>query len=529
MRILAELYEIDPALKGSEKDLIPVIELLLSHNPGRAPDAEFVEDLRRHLREKAATLNQPSPSSSPFSLFPMSNLFYLLGGAVAAVVITVPTVQYLSAPAVPGDQPSDRTATPLFSYSVSEAGNKAFGDLSKGVPGGAPAMGRGQGGGGGPIAPMAAENAATPQQATSDVDAARGSDSNMMIDPFYPPEIVTYDYVLSAPIPELTEDTVPVYKRDKKTTRIPLSSLASTFNLGLMDLKSFADANADSINFYQDKPFGYNISVQLREGMVNISQNWEQWPQPELNCRDEACYRRMQVNIHQLLPDATLIDLATKFVEEHGIDMSKYGTPEVDTTWKIEYDRAPDKQFAYVPERQQVIFPLLVDGQPVYEEWGGKSGISVSVDVREKKVADVWGLMSQNLVKSSYDAVTDAAEVEKFVKTIDQTPAEYMPKDAKKRTVKITLGAPTESLVKFYLWNEGDMQGQELMVPALVFPVESVDGEEYYYRRNVVVPLAADVLKSRMDQNRYPVMPMAEPTDIENAPVEVDSSAVEAR
>ena len=47
--ILDELYEIDPALREHEADLIPLIDLLLTHDPGKQPDELFVEELRRQL------------------------------------------------------------------------------------------------------------------------------------------------------------------------------------------------------------------------------------------------------------------------------------------------------------------------------------------------------------------------------------------------------------------------------------------------------------------------------------------------
>jgi len=490
--ILSELYAIDPAFEKHEKDLIPLIETLLRHNPGQQPDEHFVEELRMHLREKAASLSMDpsSASSSLFHFLTMKNFSYAALGAVTAVIITIPTVQFLNQnnPAV---SPSQSEGA-LFSYSVKDAGTKAFGDLSTVSTDGG--MGRGGGGGGMATGGNTAEIAAdAPAMAPTPVDA---QNQKMGYDTMPPMEYVDYEFIIDGAIPALTSETVEVYKRQKGLSAVPLSSLASTFNIGMIDLTSFASAQVESVNFYEPKPYGYVINVALKEGSISVNQNWEQWPHPEEKCRDEACYRSMQLKIEQLPGDDAIIAIADAFIKDHQIDVSKYGKPEVDMSWKFEYDRATDKTMAYIPETQRVVYPLLIDGQTVEEEWGGKVGISVGVSVREKKVADMWGLMNQNLLKSSYPAVTDEARIRDFIQKTDQyLPLDQRPSGVKTRTVKVTLGAPVLGYTKMYSYDKG--QSEELMTPALIFPVLKAEGEQYYYRRTITVPLAEEIFKSR--------------------------------
>jgi hypothetical protein len=89
---------------------------------------------------------------------------------------------------------------------------------------------------------------------------------------------------------------------------------------------------------------------------VNIDANWEQWPQSK--CTTEACYKNEQVKIGDIPADDVLIGIARDFVSEHGIDLSHYGDPEVDNSWKRDYERATDTSLAYVPDTQRVVFPL---------------------------------------------------------------------------------------------------------------------------------------------------------------------------
>jgi hypothetical protein len=511
--ILDELYALDPELKTRETELLPILEKLLKSKPDAQPDDAFVQRLRTMLRDEAAShkLNASNSHFSFFNFLRMNPFPYAITGAVLGAVITGPLVYNI---VQNGNQlpPSDGSA--LFSYSIEETSDEAFGDLSNAQ---IQAGGRGGGGMGGAPEIDATTNAVRGQaMGSADVPVGTDIDQKMII----APETTDYTFTIDGEMPALTQQQVEILKRQRGMNSPALRSILGSFNTGLIDLASFNDAKVDSINFYQDKPYGYSFYVNFRDGSLSLNSNWEHWPNPTLNCRDEACYERNRLKMNDIPADDVLINIAEGFVKDHKIDVAQYGPAEVDNTWRQHYETTPDKAQFYVPETARVVYPQLVNGQPVYDEGGAKAGISVNVNIREKRVSDVWGLMDQRLLASSYDAVTDSAQITDYLNKFSDMQG-WAPEgeNVKVTQVNITLGAPTMGYTKTYVYDEDKGTGDELIVPALIFPVKNVPAGQYFYRTSIAVPLAKDLLE-KMNQN-YPMpMPRPMPLIMEDAPAD---------
>ncbi len=487
--ILGELYALDPELQAHETELIPILETMLRMRPDVTPDPAFVQQLRMTLREKVAA-NRESPSSSFFSFFTMNHLQYTLTGLVLGAVVAAPlTYSLTQSGGIPSAPTSSDGTQKLFSYSVEETGSKAFGDLSTVSTAGA----YGRGGGGGAPEMDTAMNA-RPQS------GGGGSDAMMIA-----PEMTQYKLKFEGTLPELSS-SVDVYNRIRGASSADISKILGSFNTGLVDLSSFSNAKTDMISFYQDTDYGYMVSVSFREGTIGINQNWEKWPHPESNCRDEACYQRYRVKADDVPADDVLIGIANDFVQKYNVDLSNYGEPEVNNQWRAQYEAATDKSMVWIPEGAQVIYPLLIDGKPVYDEGGMKSGISLNVNVREKRVSDAWGIMDQKYRKSGYAGVTDEAAIRTYLDKYGVFPTDFMPQGTTVKSVNITLGTPEISLVRMY--NYRNNMSEELLVPALVFPVTNVPEGEYFYQKSITVPLAAELLAQRNQENPPVVMPL---------------------
>lgn len=478
--ILAELYELDPGLKAHQQQLIPLIETLLAHNPTRKPDARFVSELRSRLQARAAELSSSSPSPFSFMNFFSFKLPYALAGAALALVIAVPATYFALQPrtGVPLTATNESSqGIDLFGYSVKSTGRESL-DLQSLTPGGA-AIGRGGGAG----------------AAAGDAAASSVTQDSKLIDPG---EFTQYNYVFDGELPELPA-SVAVLQRQKNSEVVTMSAIRNAFNVKPIDLSTFRDAKVESINFVQDIPNGYAIGLHLSEGSISINQNWQRWPSLQVEGAS-------QLKPSDIPADDVLIAIANDFMKAHGIDLSQYGEPEIDMQWKIEYDRASDKSQVYVPFTQRVIYPLVIDGKPVYEEGGMKTGINVGVNVSNKKVADMWGIVSQSYLSSEYDGVTDGASVTDYLKNFEQFPGDYKPQGVTVKNVEVKLGTPTVSTVKYY-WYDGKGMTSELLVPSLVFPVEKNEDANLIYRQSVVVPLAKDVLEKMKDRYKD-VMPL---------------------
>jgi len=494
--LLKELLAADPSLKDREKELLPILKLLVENKP----KAEPTEDFKRRLHQEILlqTRAEPSPSSPSFfsflSFLMNKNYSVALAGLLLGVIITGPVVYY----GLPSQKQTLKTGTPLFTYSVTDTNSNAFGNLSN-----ASGMSRTQSGGGGPTgigggggvaAPMASGEAVSPDQKM----IAPGTDIGI-----YPQEITEYTFKIDGDMPALTQDQVQVLRRNKSINNADAQAMLDAFNLGSIDLSSFGGLKADSVSLYQDQKYGYMLYLSFRDGSVSINQNWEQWPHPESACGTEDCFQRYRMKESDIPADSVLIGIADDFVKAHGIDLAQFGKAEVDNSWRVNYAAATDKAMFWIPDSARVVYPLLIDGKPVYEQGGGKAGISVGVNVREKKVSDLYGIMNQSYARSAYDAVTDSGAVLEYIKSMNNGYGAY-PQDAKKKTVEITLGAPEMGYTKVYNYQNG--VNDELIVPALIFPVKNVPEGSYFYQQSITVPLAKQLLEQ---QKNYPVpMPL---------------------
>jgi hypothetical protein len=487
---LRELYEIDPDLQAHESELIPLIEKLLSHDPSQVPNAAFVQSLRLQLQDRATSLSSsPSMSSSVWQ-----KVLYAFGGAVTAAVV-LPLVFIAWNKGLPPLGTSS-SSTDLFGYRIEETSKGAFGELGaqqNGEAPTAPPVIRDQSGGGGPT------NAVAPAMMGMG-GGGMGMDAKMIAPyPFY-----EYDYVYEGKIADL-KDSVAVYMRTPSAKNLSLSSLQSALNLGTLDISSFQGMNVDSVSFTQDRPYGYQLYVNLREATVNIDAMWSQWPQSQ--CTTDACFQKQRVKIGDIPSDDAVIKIAQDFAKEHGIDLSNYGTPEVNNQWRRDYDNTPNKADYYIPESLQVVFPLMIDDKPTYDQSGAKTGIAITVHIKENRVMSVWGIADRTYKKSDYTGVTDAAAIMKYIDNlgggmfpIDARPMPLIAPDGNGESKKATvvLGDPTVSLVMNYRYENG--KNSEILVPSLVFPVKEIRGGNggYFYMNNVIVPLAKDLFDEQI-------------------------------
>ncbi len=504
---LADLYDVDPSLQTHEADIIPLVEKLMKSDPAVEPDTEFVKRLRMQLKNRAAELS--SPVSAGFSRW-----LYAFGGALTAAVV-IPVAFVAMNNMKPTALKQDGSA--LFSYSVKEEGKDAFGSLADISKGDSAAPRTGEGGEStmnakvpttalAPAIAPAPEIAVAPammqgEQVMNSRDIGIGSDTRMIA----PYPMITYTYVYEGELPALSS-SVAVYKRITAGKSVPFSALANSLNLGSIDLASFAGMNMDSVSFSQNKPYGYQMNVNLRDTSVSLDAQWDQWPQSK--CQTDACFHGERVKLSDVPSEDQLIAAANAFIKDHAIDMTHYGTPTVDMQWKRDYDAVPNKNDVWIPDQMRVLYPLVIDSHEVSDQSGMPFGISVGVQVKSRKVMNVFGLMSRDYAKSEYAGVTDKKQIMDYLSTLDQY--SWAPDEgAKTKTATVTLGTPVMGYSVYYKYDDNVMQ--ELLIPSLTFPISEIKGQDteggqYFLRQSVVIPIASDMLKQQQDGGRP--MPM---------------------
>ncbi|MBU1203026.1 hypothetical protein KKH39_03240 [Patescibacteria group bacterium] len=471
--ILDELYLADKSLKKYEPELIKIIESLIASRPKVKFDESFKSQLRSELLEKFNQIKQQDDMKQKLKTNNnfMNKLFYALGGAALVVLLIV-------LPNLSKDTPgqlklANKTEKANFSFEVLPIQDRAFGSLTDNSGGTAPtAEAAGLGGGGG----------------------ITGTDSAMADSKMIAPMPVSYKYIYDGEI-DFDQSQLPVYKKIKGSSAASsLAQMIQQTKFEDLNMSSFKNTQLRNFNITEDRDYGYSLYVDLYEGIISISENWERWPQPQYN---------EPIKIEQIPSDEKLISIADKFLADKKIDISQYGEPSVDNQWRLYYENSPEKDYYYIPEMISVVYPQIINEQEIYEEYGGKFGLRVNINIRENRASGAWGISSQKYQSSLYDMETDTNRLKKLAEQGGGWPI-YYAQDSE--IVEVKLGEP--KLAYTSAWHYDGMQSYQLFVPALVFPVLEQPTEGYYYKETVVVPLAKDIVDSRLTPIDQPGVPM---------------------
>ncbi len=523
--LLEELYASDTSLRSREEELKRIIQTLASAKPDVVADAHFLQTLRKTLAEKAKALSSSRLSSMKPSLpnIPSSRFWPAIGFTFSGVAVGMMAMLYviqdtsilsLMRPKVGAVHIQSPATGDVLT--IQRITGKAFGQIAmadgsyQGVPAGM---------GGGSMNALASSVAPMPTIAPR--VSQEGSDSAMlvvderpsdivtsatpqdvkMIAPYpYPMTVVEYDYTGDALT--LAETSLDVLKRSAGSfSSGALASAVQGMGIDLANLGSFGSARVGDVSIYQDEPYGYQIYVSPRNGTISIDQNWDQWQGAYPSCTDDACWQASRLKASDIPSDDELVRIADAFIQQHGINRSVYGPGEVNRSWEYSYganvvSMERGNTEIYIPDVVQITYPLLVNGETVYQNGGEKMGLSIGINVRVKRVSSVYNLQQLSFEASAYDAETDANAVLDQAKKggISSPMRYYADGNVETKIVKAELGTPMKALVQVYQYE--DNQSFELYVPALVFPVTKRPEETAgtWVPNAVIVPLVKGIV-----------------------------------
>lgn len=487
--ILSDLYAIDPKFRDQEQELVKAITVLLESKPNVAVDRAFVDQLRTTLLKHMKQSSQPESRVWPTlkNLFYMNKLLYAgIGAALALVLVAVSTPFALKT-----QQGQESLSQANQFVGETKFAAKAFGSLSQSA---SSAGARSQSGGGGnpaisSIAPMGLGAGASSGMPLADgaegsFEAPAQASSKMIM----PPYMSNYSFSYTGDSVELTESEQDVLKRQKGGNAAGVvGNILSGLNLGIVDLKALTGARVQNFTLMQDTDYGYSIYVDLMEGLVFISQNWQKWPQGK--CRDEACFAQYRVKPDQMPSNEELIGSANAFLTKMGISRTGYGAPEVDASWRLGYETMQDKSQFFL-EQVSIRYPLMIDGKKVFEQYGEPFGMMVSIQLVDKRVTGVSNIMTQNYARSSYPTETSFDRVKKIAERGGMNPP-YRYMEAGSVEKQLNLGTAEQVYMRYWQYKENE--SSELLVPALRFPIVNAV-EAGYYGQNILVPLASEIL-----------------------------------
>jgi hypothetical protein len=463
-QILEDIYLIDPNLKSKEALLLGLIQELLSARPDSQINEEFVNNLKLKLiTERSKLIELKSINKNMFNLF--SKKFIFTGAAALSLVIlaTFLTLQ-------------DRGGQLAIKY----AGKEAFGAIVINSSSNN----------------ESAKNALADSNQASSLLAETGSviaptaplgfgggGGSSMIAP-YPYEITNYKYVYNGGDFEVGSDQSDVYRRTNSgSVSSQLASIIGKMNLNMVDLNKFKDMKVNTMEIAEDREYGYSLYVDFRQNTLSISTNWEKWP------------TRESVGQASEMSDQEIIAIADNFLADYGINIKNYGQGEVQETqryaiMKAESSSAPDIVSPYYTrDYANVIYPMVINGEQVYDQSGQKYGINIGIDLAYKRVTSAYNINTSIFESSTYTLETDVNKIIKFVEA-GGTYGNYLYPDATK-TVNIEVGKPERGLLLTWQWDSTKPYSSELFVPALIFPITSQDSQNY--RTSITVPLIGEM------------------------------------
>lgn len=487
--ILRDLYKIDPTLREHEPDLIKILNKLITNKPNINLDENFIKKLKSELAE------EKTKSFNLFNFIYMKKISFVAAGAGLMLVVALVLINLLNRPEI---------NLAIKSSEITKLSDRAFGDLNfemsssdmKGV------AGMGAGGGG---------NYSESDSASAPIEG------RIMPYPYY-----QYKYTYVGDDFSIDEDKMEVYKRQKELNVSPKLSL----NLDQINLQKFANAKLQNITIMEEQEYGYMVNVNFTEGMISINQNWQTWPIYESTCAGiggdiaTKCVDSNRLFIDDIPSDDKILEIADSFVREYKINITDYAEPIIDNRWRTYYENSEDKNNYYVPDTISVIYPLTIQDKKIYNYGGEPDGLMISVNIREMKVSGAWNIMPNNYQSSLYDVEQDTS---KILKLAEQGGNGYVYFDEAAKIIEINLGKPELIYVKTYNYKNGN--SEELIVPALSFPILNKPANYYLYQENVVVPILKELVDERLSEDQIPMpRPLLEEASPSESDAEIDSS-----
>jgi len=503
LSILRDLYSIDASFKQYESELKSIISDVIASRPKIEIDEQFKENLRLLLLQKIQELKDQKEFKSInfLNIFRNSKLAYSAIGALLVAIILLPLI-FLN------QSKTEIPISPMDSQiSFNDKGNRAFGDLSltsQDLSAGEKALDSSKSS----SSALGTGGSASPAPLAPETETRTG-----MIYPYPPAEITSYRFVYKGEPIVLDQANVNVLKREKNSeTGLGLGAILDKMNLGIIDLKGFGGLDAKQLTLEQGGDNGYALYIDFAEGKISINRSsvyYLKIQEIAVKCASgEKCTPNSPLAPSNIPEDSQLIELANKFLTNHGISATNYGMPEVDRYWEDQQWTEPGmiRSAPYISEDISIIYPLVINGTEVYDSSGYKQGMTVSINIPEMQVINLYNLTTQKYDSSSYEAETDFGKILKVAEQGGIYGGYYDYNQGK--VADIEIGAPQKVYMFFYNYNQG--VSEELLVPALLFPIVEVPQDAFLYQKSIIVPFAKELLKESDNIIRPMPVPMIE-------------------
>lgn len=476
---LEELYILEPSLKEKETEILALIDRMTLNRPAINIDESFKMELKKTILKEFAM-----KKTSRVSFFTWWNMALPVSLAAFAGIFMVS--QYIGNPQISttSEPPmlAVETAAPdsMVKNSISltqsreNLQEKAFWSLTflNTQQMNNSTSSRPQSGGGG-MGNMAAVTNPV-------VDSDAKMDARMMTT--YPVDMPVITYSFSGEL-ELPTGSLPVYERStvpfngSDVANLIVSQWMEWFNLSAIN-----NPKLTMLSFVDTASLGYSYNIDFVWGTFSIYQNYETWPQPV--CNANGCESLRTLTASDLESNDAIIAKASNFLNTYNIDTSWYGSPMIDQSAAM-----PD---GMIPEMITVTYPTLLDGKVSYEENGGPRGLTLTYDVRNKKVSSFYGLWKDALRSSDYPLTTNSGKVVELLAQGGRW-GSYMTPNADSKKINVSVKSPEIGYMRLSHMDEAGKY-KEYLIPAFIFQVEKSNDPTVYTPNIITIPLIDDFL-----------------------------------
>ncbi len=309
-------------------------------------------------------------------------------------------------------------------------------------------------------------------------------------------QILKYNYKYEGENFFLFPSEVQVYKKVNPDLSKELVGVLKDKDISLFSVNNFNNIGINNMTIFEDKDYGYYFYLGLIDGSFSIYKNWDKWPisNSTVVCDSEGlCYSDNGLIVENIPSDEEILNISDNFLVNYGVSLKNYGLGEVQKAWFNNYLLSSAR--TYIPETMTVVYPLIINGLTVYEQSGNKYGLTVEIDIKEKKVSGVYNLMYQYFESSSY--ITEN-NIENIITKAEQGglyPDYYGDRDDD-NNLDINIGQATLGLIRTWQYDNNTRKNSELYVPAYIFPIETEISS--VYRENIVVPALEDFFSNNI-------------------------------
>jgi len=478
-KILADLYIIDGSLREREEELINIINNILISQPDTKFDAEFARRLRFKLLEKESLTIKKNFNFTIMSDLIIKRFSYVFAGA-AVILLAVVVWQNI-----------DFSSKNSLSSKITKLKSNAFGSL---IENGQLAVSE----------ELASANVSVTKGSAESRAIGMGGGGGVSVSDAMLPNPVNYIYKYTGEEIKMESKEITVFRRVRGgASASALANQIKGFDFGGVNLNNFSNLSLQNLTLAEDKEFGYMLSFSLEDGSISINQNWLKWPNTQDIClgKDSACFDSLQLTPNDIPSDSVIIEIVDNFLREKGISIDGYGAPFIDKSWIT-----PEVRF--IGDQLSVIYPLIIEGSKVYEESGQPSGLNISIDIRNKRVAGVWNMLSQVYESSDYAAETDFNRIKEIAEKGGRYNNIYYADLSGQETNVLELGTPEFILARIWKQPAGYGMAQEFFIPSYFFPIINKPDNAPTWINGVVVPLAKEILDDADKNNDINPRPM---------------------